>query len=220
VTTVTPVVGLTTRPATGTNWQAYALCREVDADLFFPEVGTPSRDAKETCFACEVRAECLAYALDNNERVGIWGGLNEGERRRLRKELPAPEPKPEPVIVRPAPPRPEHRGGLPLAPCGTETAYRRHKRNKEPIDDVCAAGHEEWLDDSRERRRKNRKLSRARARERSGYVPKPPPPCGTNAAAYRHKRRGEPLDEACRAAYNAANREQDRKRRAARRQAA
>lgn len=218
MTTETPVAGLTTRPATGTTWKLDGLCREVDADLFFPEVGTPSRKAKETCFACDVRTECLTYALDNNERFGIWGGLNERERRQLRKTTPTPTPKP--VATRSPIPRPEHGGGNPIAPCGTESAYRRHKRYREPIDEACAEGHAEWLDQSRERRRKNRNLSKARIRARNGYVPKELLPCGTRAAAERHKRRGEPIDEACRLAYNAARREYEQQRQATRRQTA
>jgi hypothetical protein len=109
---------------------------------------------------------------------------------------------------------------MPLAECGTEAAYRRHKRYKEPVDDACAAGHKAWLDSSRERRRTNRQASRARIRAKNGRVPKQLQPCGTAAAAERHKRRGEPIDEACRLAYNAARREYDRQRAADRRQAA
>ena len=43
-----------------------------------------TRDAKRVCSGCSVRAECLEFALANDERFGIWGGLSERERRRLR----------------------------------------------------------------------------------------------------------------------------------------
>jgi hypothetical protein len=218
-TTQTPVAGLTTRPATGTTWKLKGLCAQTDPDIFFPEKGAPTSRAMAVCMACEVRAQCLEYAMQNNERFGVWGGLSESKRRELRKKLPTPAPAPKPVTIRPALPRPVHTGGNPLAPCGTEAAYRRHKRYKEPVDDACEAGHKEWLDKSRERRRRTRKLSRVRARERNGYVRKEPQPCGTSAAFYRHKRRGEAIDQACRLAYNAACREQERRRREARRQA-
>jgi WhiB family transcriptional regulator, redox-sensing transcriptional regulator len=31
-----------------------------------------------------LKAECLEYALEHDERFGIWGGLSERERRRLK----------------------------------------------------------------------------------------------------------------------------------------
>ena len=68
------------------SWQDYANCRGADADLFFPERGASTRKAKGICAACEVRAECLDYAVDMGEKFGIWGGLSERERRRVRRE--------------------------------------------------------------------------------------------------------------------------------------
>jgi WhiB family redox-sensing transcriptional regulator len=64
-------------------WQERALCAQVDTDLFFPEKGGPTKEAKRVCFACEVRDECLEYALANEERFGIYGGKSERERRRI-----------------------------------------------------------------------------------------------------------------------------------------
>ena len=66
-------------------WQADALCAQTDPEAFFPEKGGSTREAKRICTRCEVRAECLEYALGNDERFGIWGGLSERERRRLKK---------------------------------------------------------------------------------------------------------------------------------------
>ena len=66
-------------------WQADALCAQTDPEAFFPEKGGSTRDAKKICASCEVRAQCLEYALKNDERFGIWGGLSERERRKLRK---------------------------------------------------------------------------------------------------------------------------------------
>ncbi|MET8334332.1 WhiB family transcriptional regulator [Streptosporangium canum] len=65
-------------------WMAQARCAEVDPDRWFPEKGASSRAAKRVCRSCEVRAECLTYALDNGEDFGVWGGLSEAERRPLR----------------------------------------------------------------------------------------------------------------------------------------
>ena len=53
---------------------------------FFPEKGGSTREAKKVCRACEVRTECLEYALQHDERFGIWGGLSERERRKLKRQ--------------------------------------------------------------------------------------------------------------------------------------
>ncbi|WP_306999026.1 WhiB family transcriptional regulator [Amycolatopsis thermophila] len=66
-------------------WQDRALCKETDPEAFFPDKGGSTREAKRICHSCEVRGECLQYALDNDERFGIWGGLSERERRKLKK---------------------------------------------------------------------------------------------------------------------------------------
>ena len=67
-------------------WSEKALCAETDPEAFFPEKGGSTREAKKICTGCEVRAECLEYALANDERFGIWGGLSERERRRVRRQ--------------------------------------------------------------------------------------------------------------------------------------
>ncbi|MDQ1608941.1 MAG: WhiB family transcriptional regulator, redox-sensing transcriptional regulator [Microbacteriaceae bacterium] len=66
-------------------WQSDSLCAQTDPEAFFPEKGGSTRDAKKICATCEVKAQCLEYALANDERFGIWGGLSERERRKLRK---------------------------------------------------------------------------------------------------------------------------------------
>jgi WhiB family transcriptional regulator, redox-sensing transcriptional regulator len=67
------------------SWQERSLCAQTDPEAFFPEKGGSTREAKKICVGCEVRAECLEYALANDERFGIWGGLSERERRRLKR---------------------------------------------------------------------------------------------------------------------------------------
>ena len=67
------------------SWQERALCAQTDPEAFFPEKGGSTREAKKVCLSCEVRGECLEYALSNDERFGIWGGLSERERRKLKK---------------------------------------------------------------------------------------------------------------------------------------
>ncbi|MBS9534884.1 WhiB family transcriptional regulator [Mycobacterium sp. M1] len=76
-------------PASATNeqWQERALCAQTDPEAFFPEKGGSTREAKKICQRCPVRAECLEYALAHDERFGIWGGLSERERRRLKRGI-------------------------------------------------------------------------------------------------------------------------------------
>lgn len=75
------VIGLVLDPEP---WTREALCAEVDPDLFFPEgKGTDSTNAKKVCASCDVRAQCLEYALRTEQQHGIWGGVAIRERRKL-----------------------------------------------------------------------------------------------------------------------------------------
>jgi len=65
------------RPDGDVSWQHKA---------FFPEKGGSTRDAKRVCAKCEVREQCLKWAIDHDERFGIWGGMSERERRRYKRE--------------------------------------------------------------------------------------------------------------------------------------
>jgi WhiB family redox-sensing transcriptional regulator len=67
-------------------WQEEALCREVDGDMFFPLKGGSTRAAKAVCRRCPVTLSCLEWALDTNERHGIYGGYSERERRTLANQ--------------------------------------------------------------------------------------------------------------------------------------
>lgn len=67
-------------------WQNHANCLGVNPDLFYPERGESTREAKAVCKACDVRPDCLEYALKGGEKFGIWGGTSERERRRIRRE--------------------------------------------------------------------------------------------------------------------------------------
>lgn len=71
-------------------WQEDAACRTEDSELFYPPMGASRREvraaerhAKNVCFGCLVRAECLQAALDADEKYGVWGGLSPRERRRM-----------------------------------------------------------------------------------------------------------------------------------------
>jgi WhiB family redox-sensing transcriptional regulator len=68
-------------------WRDRGLCAQTDPEAFFPEKGGSTREAKRICLGCEVKNECLEYALANDERFGIWGGLSERERRRLKRGI-------------------------------------------------------------------------------------------------------------------------------------
>ena len=82
----TGIFGLVTEDAEEFGWQERALCAQTDPEAFFPEKGGSTREAKRVCGGCEVRADCLGYALEHDERFGIWGGLSERERRRLKRQ--------------------------------------------------------------------------------------------------------------------------------------
>jgi WhiB family transcriptional regulator, redox-sensing transcriptional regulator len=72
------------RPA----WQRDALCREYAGRIdFFPGMGVSLEPAKSVCRRCLVRSACLEFALEHDERAGVWGGLSAKERvyRRLRR---------------------------------------------------------------------------------------------------------------------------------------
>ena len=73
-------------PPTTEPWMADAVCAQTDPEAFFPEKGGATRPAKKLCDACPVRAQCLAYALANNEQWGIWGGLSAHQRQALKSD--------------------------------------------------------------------------------------------------------------------------------------
>ncbi|QIV79575.1 WhiB family transcriptional regulator (plasmid) [Mycolicibacterium frederiksbergense] len=69
------------------DWAEKARCPETDPEAFFPEKGGSTKEAKKVCQRCPVKDPCLQWALDNDERFGVWGGLSERERRRLQRGL-------------------------------------------------------------------------------------------------------------------------------------
>lgn len=72
------------------SWTAQAACAEQDPDELFVR-GAAQRQAREICFRCPVRLECLVDALDNRIQFGVWGGLTERERRALLRRSPSIE---------------------------------------------------------------------------------------------------------------------------------
>ena len=88
------------------NWRSKAACRGANQAIFFPERGGDAWTAFRICATCPVRVECLDYAIDNPDVVGIWGGMSDRKRTLLRRQ---PRPKPD-------------------SPCGTNNGYQRHMR--------------------------------------------------------------------------------------------
>lgn len=66
-------------------WMQSALCAQTDPEVFFPEQGGSILTAMRICQSCEVRTECREYSLAHDERFGVWGGLSERGREKLRK---------------------------------------------------------------------------------------------------------------------------------------
>ena len=73
-------------------WQERAACRDYDNLLFFGEEGESEleRQARETrakavCSTCPVREPCLEFAMETNQKYGIWGGLTDKERASLKR---------------------------------------------------------------------------------------------------------------------------------------
>lgn len=72
-----------------TNWRDSALCAQTDPELFFPETGGSTKEAKKICKNCEVREQCLEYALQHKEQDGVWGGVSPRDRRKIIKQRKA-----------------------------------------------------------------------------------------------------------------------------------
>lgn len=67
------------------DWTEQALCAQSDPETWFPDKGGSVEPAKRICMACPVRLPCLQWALDNEERYGLWGGVSERDRRKLKR---------------------------------------------------------------------------------------------------------------------------------------
>ena len=120
-------------PGTFPRFDGDALCSEVDPERMFPEVGERAEAAKSICRRCAVTDQCLQWALDNDERWGVWGGMTEEERAKLRKR-----------------PRPSHYQQERVH--GNEAGEAQHRRRGEPVCDRCKIG----VREQRERRERRR----------------------------------------------------------------
>lgn len=169
------------------DWRTYAACRNEDPDTMFPAPGNKAGIdyAQSICAVCPVRLKCLEDALADEggkvkgKRHGVAGGLTPSQRyseyNRRRTSAPGY-----------VPPAPRKVGTRPPAPCGTPSAYDRHTRNGEPIDDACREAHNA-----------KRRQSKSKARG--------PAECGTRRGYQKHRRDGEPACDACRQANTDAD---------------
>ena len=69
-----------------TNWREWARCRGVDPEIFYPPEEDDALEAKAICAECPVREVCLDHALERREKLGVWGGMTERERRRMLRQ--------------------------------------------------------------------------------------------------------------------------------------
>ena len=71
-----------------TQWRQFARCLGADPEIFYPpsESDEAAEEAKAVCMVCPVREPCLEHAITAREKQGVWGGLNERERRRLVRQ--------------------------------------------------------------------------------------------------------------------------------------
>lgn len=121
------------------DWRYEGLCRQVDPELFYPEKGQDTtKAAKRVCAECPVLAPCLEQALARSERFGVWGGMTERERRRIRPAAKTGRPRKAFPLQRQ---RVDRR--FPVE-CGTERGYRRHLADKEPTCGPCRQAHSEY----------------------------------------------------------------------------
>ena len=79
-------------PRSGLDWMDRGLCLQVGPDPFFPPLGALANDAKSVCRSCEVRVQCLDWALRNGDREGVFGGFTERPRRKIAREHRAGRP--------------------------------------------------------------------------------------------------------------------------------
>lgn len=158
------------------DWRDSAACRDA-ADLMFETSPAGVELAKSVCAGCPVQAVCLAWALDSGQEWGVWGGKSEAERRAmLRRRVADGET---------VPPR---KGGRPRAECGTASAYDRHSKLGEPIDDACRAAHTARSAEYRQAREKRE-----------------PAKCGTRSGYQKHVREKTPICQPCRQANTDAD---------------
>jgi WhiB family redox-sensing transcriptional regulator len=119
-----------------------ALCAQIGGDLWFADKGQADdyAEAKKICLRCPIRLQCLEFALDNDERYGVWGGLSWTERRdearkrrngRQRRSQPQERPFGEHGTTAGCK-RHYLRGEKPCVACRTAYNWARNERRRKP----------------------------------------------------------------------------------------
>ena len=69
------------------DWMRRARCKDEDPNFFFIDRGDfeQAEAIRELCGGCQVKADCLEYAIANNIRHGWWGGESERNRYRIKR---------------------------------------------------------------------------------------------------------------------------------------
>jgi WhiB family redox-sensing transcriptional regulator len=82
------------RLSSGDDWRSESACLTADPDIFFPDETTKESvaEAKSFCGQCKVQMVCLDFALRNGEKTGVFGGLDENERKPLARGYSKREP--------------------------------------------------------------------------------------------------------------------------------
>lgn len=108
------------------DFRSQGACVGVDPALFYPGRGDnfAAAEARSVCLDCPVREDCAEWAI-RHERQGIWGGLSEKERRRLRKARGITVETPDALA----------------APHGTSARYQAHRRAGERACAPCRRAH-------------------------------------------------------------------------------
>jgi hypothetical protein len=161
----------------GPDWRDEGACAG-QPELFFDGTAAAEAQAKSVCLRCPVLDDCREWAITNREAYGTWGGMTERERRtilRIRIKDGTYEPR---------------KGGRPRAECGTPSAYDRHVKYGEPIDDACRAAH-------------TRASAEKRARMQQAPMKREPAKCGTNSGYRKHIREKTKPCDLCRKAHAA-----------------
>lgn len=80
------MTGISFVPEEMSAWRSRGACNGLDPDLFFPSVNENAPTAKRVCADCPVIRQCGEWAIAHNEQSGVWGGMSEKERKRIRRQ--------------------------------------------------------------------------------------------------------------------------------------
>jgi WhiB family redox-sensing transcriptional regulator len=138
------------RPA----WAVAAACRDADPDLFFPESMEDAGPAKRVCAGCPVALECFRFALDTEQRWGVWAGTTPKQRTRLRTRLKGMGPE---EVKELRPPGGQAAVNAQKTHCKNNHAFTEDNTARYKGRRICLTCHEDRAQQRRERRREARR---------------------------------------------------------------